>query len=275
MAWIVGVVTQSRNENTADHSRLINHDDLEGQGRLDDHALARTVARETGELLVGLLGEAHARRGWGLEYEGDQAAHQHIVARLGAERPDDVVLSEEGIDDPRRLAAKRVWIVDPLDGSSDFGYSPHWSVHVALVIDGQPVAGAVSVPGWDTTWATEPKPRPTTRSVDARLRVVVPRSRSYYDGALLYRYLGAEVIAVGSAGVKAMAVVRGEVDAYVHGGGLYEWDSCAPVAVARAAGLVCCRPDGSCINFNQPDPWSVGLVITHPELVNDVVGALS
>ena len=243
---------------------------------VDDHALAARIASDTGDLLVDLIKDPSRAPGWGgLEYEGDRAAHDHIVAELHRYRPDDAVLSEEGHDHPSRLDANRVWIVDPLDGSSDFGYSPHWCVHVALVADSAPIAGAVAVPGWDTTWATEPRPQPIMSSVGAAPRIVVGRSRSRYDGRLLQEELGAEVYAVGSAGVKAMAVVRGDFDAYVHGGGLYEWDSCAPVAVARAAGLHCCRLDGSDLEFNKPDPWSPGLIICRPELADKLVAVMA
>lgn len=243
----------------------------------DDHALAARLATETGAMLVGLTRSSAVDRRWsGLEYEGDRRAHLQIVEALAAERPDDIVLSEEGRDDPRRLGAERVWIVDPLDGSSDFGYSANWSVHVALVVGGEPSVGAVAVPGWGTTWATDPAPDLVPRDVEsgAAPRIVVSRSRSRYDGMRLSQALGADVYAVGSAGVKAMSVVRGEMDAYVHGGGLYEWDSCAPVAVARAAGLVCCHLDGSTLEFNKSDPWSPGLIIARPGLVEDIVSVM-
>ncbi len=242
----------------------------------DDHVLAADIATATGEMLVGLLREPEATRGWNsIEYTGDRSAHEFIVGELATHRPADSVLSEEGRDDRRRLETNRVWIVDPLDGSSDFGWSDHWSVHIALVEDGQPTAGAVAVPGWDTTWATEPIPQPIMSRVGERPRILVSRSRRHIDGRLLQEGVGAEIIAVGSAGVKAMAVVRGEVDAYVHGGGLYEWDSCAPVAVARAAGLSTCRLDGSELVFNKSDPWSPGLIICKPDLRDGIVDAMS
>lgn len=243
-----------------------------------DHALAARIASDTGDLLVRLLEEPESSsgRGWSsIEYEGDRSAHNFIMAELTRERPDDVVLSEEGRDNRARMKADRVWIVDPLDGSSDFGWSDHWAVHVALVEDGRATAGAVAVPGWDTTWVTEPTPQPIMSRVGEAPRIVVSRSRRHIDGRLLSERVGAEVFAVGSAGVKAMAVVRGEVDAYVHGGGLYEWDSCAPAAVAEAAGLVCCRLDGSDLIFNKSDPWSPGLIISRPELVDSIVEAMS
>lgn len=242
-----------------------------------DHALAATIAQATGELLVALLENPEEHRGhWSsIEYLGDRSAHNFIMAELARERPDDIVLSEEGRDNPARIGHERVWIVDPLDGSSDFGWSDHWSVHVALVENGQPTAGAVAVPGWDTTWATEPTPEPIMSRVSDTPRIVVSRSRRHIDGRLLMDGLGAEVFAVGSAGVKAMAVVRGEMDAYVHGGGLYEWDSCAPAAVAEAAGLVACHSDGRPLEFNKDDPWSPGLVISRPEIVDDILAAMS
>ncbi len=242
-----------------------------------DHALAFRVASETGELLERMLDKSgHAQRGWrSFEYEADQAAHNFIVKELAEHRPNDAILSEEGRDLSSRLSAQRVWIVDPLDGSNDFGWSAHWSVHVALVEAGRPTAGAVAVPGWDTTWATEPTPVPIMSRVGDQPRVLVSRSRRHIDGRVLQRALGAEILAVGSAGVKAMAVVRGEVDAYVHGGGLYEWDVCAPAAVAEAAGLVACRLDGSELWFNKADPWSPGLIVCQPDLRDTIVDAMS
>ena len=242
-----------------------------------DHALAFRIASETGRLLERMLDEPEgSRRGWvSLEYAGDRAAHDFIVGELAEHRPDDAVLSEEGRDLSSRLLAERVWIVDPLDGSNDFGWSANWSVHVALVEGGRPTAGAVAVPGWGTTWATEPKPVPIMSRVGDQPRILVSRSRRHIDGLLLQRALGSEILAVGSAGVKAMAVVRGEVDAYVHGGGLYEWDVCAPAAVAEAAGLAACRLDGSELWFNKADPWSPGLIICKPDLRDQIVDAMS
>jgi len=244
----------------------------------DDHRVAAWIATTTGAMLVDLVRHQDYDRRWGgLEYEGDRRAHHMIVEELARLRPRDMVLSEEGRDDRSRLDQERVWIVDPLDGSSDYGYSPHWSVHVALVVDQSPVAGAVAIPGWDMTWATDPAPEPVPASVQdgEPPRIVVSRARSRFDGYRLQDAIGAEIYTVGSAGVKAMAVVRGEVDAYVHGGGLYEWDSCAPVAVARAAGLICCHLDGSELRFNKPDPWSPGLVIARPGLVDQIVDVMA
>lgn len=241
----------------------------------DDHRLAATIAADTGDLLERILEGNVSSRGWSsVEYLGDRSAHEYIVDQLARHRPADAVLSEEGHDDRDRLRNDRVWIVDPLDGSSDFGWSDHWSVHVALCEGGVPTAGAVAVPGWSTTFTSDPPVEPIMSVVGERCRIVVSRSRRHIDGRLLQQELGADVFAVGSAGVKAMAVVRGEVDAYVHGGGLYEWDTAAPVVVARAAGLVCCRTDGADLDFNKPDPWSPGLIICRPELHDDLVGVM-
>ncbi len=242
----------------------------------EDHALAARIASDTGDVLVRLLDdhEGSGRQRSGLEYLGDRTAHEFIVEQLAHHRPQDAVLSEEGHDDPARLSAARVWIVDPLDGSADYGWSANWSVHVALVEDGRPSAGAVAVPGWETTWATEPRPQPVMSRISDKPLILVSRSRRNVDGQLLHEALDVEIAAVGSAGVKAMAVVRGEADAYVHGGYLYEWDSCAPVAVAQAAGLVACRVDGSELRFNKARPVTTGLVICRPELRDGIVDAL-
>jgi 3'(2'), 5'-bisphosphate nucleotidase len=242
---------------------------------IGDHQLAARLAEQTGELLVELLADpAVSRSDWSLEYLADRSAHEFLVAELARHRPDDAVLSEEGDDDPSRLDASRVWIVDPLDGSSDYGWNGQWAVHVGLAESGRPIAGAVAVPALGTTYVSDPAPEPITSRVGSRPVVVVARSRRHIDGAVLADSFDAEVVAVGSAGVKAMAVVRGEADAYVHGGGLYEWDSCAPVAVAQAAGLHCSRLDGSPLAYNKADPWSPGLIICRPALADPIMEVL-
>lgn len=248
---------------------------LSGSGGGSDHTLARSLAHETAELLKALLDEGSARsHGAPIEHLGDRKAHEFLVGELARHRPDDAVLSEEGHDDPARLVAERVWIVDPLDGSSDFGWSGAWSVHVALCRNGRPVAGAVAVPAWGTTFSSHPPAQPSMCRVGPR-RIVVARSRRHSDGRRLQQATGAEIVTVGSAGVKAMAVVRGEVDAYVHGGGMYEWDSCAPVAVALAAGLHASRLDGSALRYNRPDPWAPGLVICRRSFADEVLAAVA
>ena len=239
-----------------------------------DHALAARLARECGQRLLALLHDPSAPQGWGLEDAGDRQAHEFLTRELARLRPGDAVLSEEGHDDRRRLDAERVWILDPLDGSMDFGVSGAWSVHVALCEGGSPAAAAVAVPAWGTTFSTDPRPEPTMCRVGRR-RVVVARSRGYIDGRRLAERLDAEVVTMGSAGVKAMAVVRGEMDAYVHAGGLYEWDTCAPAAVALAAGLHASCADGSPLRFNNPRPVTPGLVICRPDFAAELFAALA
>lgn len=241
----------------------------------DDHALAAWLAHECGRRLLDLLSDPSAPTGWGLEAAGDRQAHEFLTEELARLRPGDAVLSEEGRDDRiRRLDAERVWIIDPLDGSVDFGVSGAWSVHVALCEGGVPTAAAVSVPAWGTTFATDPPARPTMCRVGTR-RIVVARSRGHSDGRRLAASLDAEVLTMGSAGVKAMAVVRGEMDAYVHAGGLYEWDTCAPAAVALAAGLHASCADGSPLRFNNPHPHTPGLVICRADYAAEVLEALA
>ena len=240
----------------------------------DDHALATRLAHECGQRLRDLLRDPSAPQGWGLEDAGDRHAHEFLTQELARLRPGDAVLSEEGHDDRRRLDSERVWILDPLDGSMDFGVSGAWSVHVALCEGGVPVAASVSVPAWDTTFGTRPPARPTMCRVGRR-RIVVARSRAYSDGRRLAAGLDADVVTMGSAGVKAMAVVRGEMDAYVHAGGLYEWDTCAPAAVALAAGLHASCADGSPLRFNNPRPHTPGLVICRPDFADELLEALA
>ena len=236
--------------------------------------LAARLAHDTGRLLCDLLEDPSGPSGWELEAAGDRGAHEFLVGELRRLRPDDAVLSEEGRDDRRRLDSERVWILDPLDGSSDFGLSGAWAVHVALCAGGVPTAGAVAVPAWGATFATDPPPRPTMCRVGRR-RVVVSRSRGHIDGRRLASRLDAEVVSMGSAGVKAMSVVRGEMDAYVHAGGLFEWDSCAPAAVAQAAGLHVSAVDGSPLRFNKPRPHTPGFIVCRPDFAADVLDAVS
>lgn len=205
---------------------------------------------------------------------GDRAAHDLLVRLLAELRPDDPVLSEEGAADHARLDARRVWIVDPLDGTREFSEIPRtdWAVHVALVVDGDPVAGAVALPARDLTLATDPAPvPPPTRTGPPR--VVVSRSRPPAEADRIADRLGGEVVTLGSAGAKAMAVVLGEAEVYPHSGGQYEWDSAAPVAVARAAGLHVSRLDGSPLVYNRPDPYLPDLLVCRPELAGAAIEA--
>jgi 3'(2'), 5'-bisphosphate nucleotidase len=235
----------------------------------DDHRLAAELAREAGQLLVELRARLHgqgiAPAQW--KVEGDRRAHELLVHRLTSERPGDAILSEESREGVVRSGADRTWIVDPLDGTREFGEWPRddWAVHVALVVGEEPVCGAVALParGVVLSTATPPQAPPHPASVP---RVAVSRTRMPEPVLRLAERLGAEQVPLGSAGVKAMAVVTGDADVYAHDGGQYEWDSCAPVAVARAAGLHCSRLDGSPLRYNNRDPLLPDLLVCHPDL---------
>lgn len=243
----------------------------------DDHALAASVATETGTLLVEVRERLFSSGAgtWEVRDTGDSEAHRHIVNRLSEERPDDAILSEEGRDDLARLSADRVWIVDPLDGTREYSEPGRsdWAVHVALVENGVPTAGAVALPAVGQTLCTDPEPLlPAPHNGQPRL--VVSRSRPPAAAVIIAQALDAELMTLGSAGAKAMAVVLGMADIYAHSGGQFEWDNCAPVAVARAAGLHASRCDGSELEYNFADPWLPDLLICRPELAADALEAL-
>jgi 3'(2'), 5'-bisphosphate nucleotidase len=237
------------------------------------------LAAEAGSALVDLRARlvAEGAPGSRLKEEGDRGSHALLMARLAEERPEDAVLSEEGKDDRSRLDAHRVWIVDPLDGTREFSEPPRtdWAVHVALCMGGKPLVGAVDLPGLGITLSTFQPPPLAPRPVGAGPRVIVSRSRPPAEAAQVVEALGGEMVEMGSAGAKAMAVVRGEADVYVHSGGQYEWDSAAPVAVALAAGLHASRLDGRELTYNHPDVYLPDLVICRPELARDVLAALT
>jgi 3'(2'), 5'-bisphosphate nucleotidase len=246
------------------------------QASPNDHSLAAELAANAGRALVDLRARRAAQSvdPKALGREGDAEAHQLLMAGLAEARPGDAVLSEEGLADPARLTAERVWIVDPLDGTREYGEVPRtdWAVHVALVVAGEPVAGAVALPARDLTLATDPPPPPPSAWAGPP-RVLVSRSRPPVEAARVADALGGELVPLGSAGAKAMAVVLGEADVYAHSGGQYEWDSAAPVAVARAAGLHVSRLDGSPLVYNRPDPYLPDLLICRPELAERVIAA--
>ena len=243
-----------------------------------DDELARDLATRAGQLLAELRAEL-AERGTPtdvLKAEGDRSSHEFLVEALAQTRPDDAILSEEGRDDLGRLEAPRTWIVDPLDGTREFGEVPRedWAVHVALVVGEVPVAGAVALPARPLTLATDAPPvRPEPHS--GKPRIVVSRTRPGPVAPALVDALDGDLVHLGSAGAKAMAVVLGEVDVYAHSGGQYEWDSAAPVAVAAAAGLHTSRLDGSPLRYNQPDPYLPDLLICRPDLAESVITAVS
>ena len=241
----------------------------------DDHALARDLAGQAGERLL----ELRARGGdpGVLRKAGDRLSHEFLVAALAGRRPGDVVLSEEGADDPARLGARRVWIVDPLDGTREFGEPGRtdWAVHVALWEQGELTAGAVALPAQDTVLSTlEPPPGPSPASATTPLRIVVSRSRPPGFVRNISDLLSAELVPLGSAGAKVAAVIHGEVDAYVHGGGFYEWDTAAPVAVARAAGFHASRIDGSALAYNQADLLMPDILVCRPAVAGSLLQAI-
>jgi len=242
-----------------------------------DHALAARVATEAGELLLALRAELESAGTWPADVgdAGDRQAHHLIVDRLRGERPDDAILSEEGRDDLARLDLARVWIVDPLDGTREYSEPGRsdWAVHVALAVGGRPAAGAVALPARGMTLGTDPTPAPA-RPHHGPPRLVVSRSRPPYQALRIRDAIGGELLPLGSAGAKAMAVVLGEADVYAHAGGQYEWDSCAPAAVALAAGLHVSRLDGSPLTYNHRDPWLPDLLICRPELASPVLAAV-
>lgn len=233
---------------------------------MDDHTVAAEAARLAGRRLLAVRAEGGAA--------GDRHADEILFEYLGRMRPGDAILSEESPDDAARLDSPRVWIIDPLDGTREYGETPRtdWAVHVALAVDHTPVAGAVALPASDTVLHTGSPPELPPRPAGPP-RIAVSRSRTSDQVRDIVTTLSAIPVPMGSAGAKAMAVVRGEVDAYVHSGGQYEWDSCAPVAVAASAGLHVSRLDGSPLRYNQPDPYLPDLVICRPELARTIIGA--
>jgi 3'(2'), 5'-bisphosphate nucleotidase len=241
---------------------------------ITDAALAADLAGAAGRLLLELrLGGLSDME---LGAAGDAAANQLLLDRLRSERPEDAVLSEESRDTPERLDSRRVWIIDPLDGTREYRDGrTDWAVHVALAVDGLAVAGAVALPALGLVLRSDDSRELVPH--DGPPRVIVSRTRPPAEALAVAEALGATVIEMGSAGAKAMAVVRGEADIYLHSGGQYEWDNCAPVAVAAAHGLHCSRLDGSPLRYNRPDPYLPDLLICRPEWavrVLDVVANL-
>ena len=239
-----------------------------------DHVDAAQMAQEAGDLLLEI------RTRIGIEYEavaakdlGDRQSHELLMGRISDLHPGDAVLSEEGVDSAARLDADRIWIIDPLDGTREFGEPPRddWAVHVALVVAGQLVAGAVGLPGRGIVLGTGEPPVLRPAEPGRAPRIAVSRTRPPEFVERVAATLGATLVPMGSAGAKAMAVVLGDSDMYIHGGGQYEWDSAAPVAVATASGLHCSRLDGSPLAYNQADPWLPDLLICRPELADQAL----
>jgi len=265
----------------------------------DDHTLARDLAGQAGARLLEL--RAQGGDPDVLRKTGDRLSHEFLTAALADVRPGDVVLSEEGADNPARLTARRVWIVDPLDGTREFGEPGRtdWAVHVALWESdallapggttlpalppaaagpsppGNLVAGAVALPAQDRVLSTaEPPPPLPAGEAPAKIRIVVSRSRPPQFVRNISGLIEAELVPLGSAGAKVAAVINGEVDAYVHGGGFYEWDTAAPVAVARAAGLHASRIDGSDLAYNQSDVLMPDILVCRPAIAGVLLQAI-
>jgi 3'(2'), 5'-bisphosphate nucleotidase len=219
-----------------------------------------------------MLRQASGLTGKDLGKRGDAASNSMLLRELAELRPGDAVLSEESADSPERLSAKRVWIIDPLDGTREYGMPGRddWAVHVALWEAGAGItAAAVAQPALNTVYVSDQtrlkrRPRP-------RLRFLVSDSRPPEWAAPVAKALDAQLVPMGSAGAKAMAVVRGEADAYLHGGGQWEWDSAAPVGVATAAGLCASRIDGSPLSYNNEHPYLPDLLICRYELADDLL----
>jgi 3'(2'), 5'-bisphosphate nucleotidase len=241
----------------------------------DDHQLAARIAERAGALLLELRDRGSDDN---LGAEGDRRSHDTIIGLLRQQRPKDAVLSEEGRSGEDQgggaRGERRVWIVDPLDGTREFSEGRNdFAVHVALVRHGRVAAGAVALPGEHLLLATDQPPSLAARR-PGRRRLVVSRTRPPAQVSELSRRLDAEVVSMGSAGAKSMAVVRGEADVYLHDGGQYEWDSAAPVAVAQAAGAHCSRIDGAPLLYDRPDPYLPDLLVCRPELAEEVLLAL-
>lgn len=226
---------------------------------MDDLELAEHIAGTAGSLLLtlqksGLFSEK------ALGKAGDRVANGFIMEALATQRPQDGVLSEEEAAKPERLNQSRVWIVDPLDGTREYGEAQtDWAVHVALAIDGAPVIGAVALPGLGVTFTSAPGF--ALPPAAARPRMLVSRTRPAAEAVALAAALEAELVPMGSAGAKAMAILRGEADIYLHSGGQYEWDNCAPAAVALAAGLHVSRINGEPLTYNNENPYLPDLLI--------------
>lgn len=230
---------------------------------MTDAALAAHLAEVAGRLLIAVR-DSGVLSLQALGKAGDATANQFLCHALREQRPGDALLSEEEKDNPARLAASRCWIVDPVDGTREYGEArSDWAVHVALAVDGAPVIGAVALPGQgivlrsDQPVAVPPPPD--------RLRMVVSRTRPAPEAQAVAERLGAELVPMGSAGAKAMAVILGQADIYLHTGGQYEWDSCAPAAVALAHGLHVSRIDGLPLVYNQADTYMPDLLICRKE----------
>ncbi|WP_033924208.1 3'(2'),5'-bisphosphate nucleotidase CysQ [Sphingomonas sp. 35-24ZXX] len=239
---------------------------------LSDAELAAQLAATAGRILLQVR-DCGLVAGQALGKTGDQTANQFLCHALRAQRPADGLLSEEEKDNAERLDQSRVWIIDPVDGTREYGEArADWAVHVGLAIDGVASIGAVALPGLDIVLRSDqPQPLPPGAPIP---RMLVSRSRPAKEALAVAELLSAELLPMGSAGAKAMAVVRGEAEIYLHTDGQYEWDSCAPVAVAAAHGLHVSRADGSPLVYNRQDTYMPDLLICRPEWTERVLAAM-
>lgn len=243
---------------------------------LTDHELATELARETGKRLV-VHRESEIERGtsvWKLKDSGDLVAHNFLMEAFGVLRPQDAVLSEEGADNRRRLTCDRVWIVDPLDGTQEYGEGrSDWAVHIALWETHQLTAAAVSLPSIESVFSTDPA-TPVPPKVGDKPRLVTSRNRAPYAAVLVAEGLNCDAYRLGSAGAKAMSLLMGEADIYVHDGGMHQWDSAAPAGVAMASGLHASRIDGSPLVYNESDTWLPDFFVCRPEYTDAILHAI-
>lgn len=249
-----------------------------------DGAFAAWLAAKTGELLMHLRAELGFGDPEALRRAGDKQAHELLMTELAKWRPADEVLSEEGVlDHPARLTAERVWIVDPLDGTREYGEPGRidWAVHVGLWnnVTSTLSAGAIALPAAHRVLATEPPPTYPSMHPDVAaggpIRIVTSRTRPPSFLPELASAVDGVLVPMGSAGAKIAAVITGEADAYIHAGGQYEWDSAAPVAVALATGLHASRVDGSALTYNRPDPSLPDLLVCRTDLAPRLLSVLS
>lgn len=241
---------------------------------LSDAEFSTVLAEHTGKLLVQHREQLIARGNvsvWQLKDSGDMLAHHFLMDAFRTLRPDDAVLSEEGHDDRKRVHARRVWIVDPLDGTNEYGEGrSDWAVHIALWEDNHLSAGAVSLPSINTVFSTDPAPVVPPK-VDDKPRLVTSRNRAPYAAILVAENMDCTAFRLGSAGAKAMSIVMGEADIYVHDGGMHQWDTAAPAAVAQAAGLHVSRIDGSPLEYNDADTWLPDFLVCRADYADEVL----
>lgn len=237
---------------------------------LNDATLAQRLAQGTGEILKGVR-NVGLLRGTELGKAGDALAQDWIARSLVQHRPNDAMLSEEAEDDLSRLDNSRVWIIDPLDGTREYaGGRQDWAVHIALVEDGKVIEAAVGMPDLGRVFSSS-----EVRAVEgARTnRLVISQNTTPAIAEFIAEDLGLELVTMGSCGAKAVSVILGDNDAYVHAGGQYEWDNAAPVGIAQAAGLHTSRLDGTDLRYNCESPYLPDLVISRPDMADEILAS--